>query len=39
MEKSRFVWKQEKLVRHLQQVLLRGSSIVLVSLVPVEPNN
>ncbi|EIE26087.1 hypothetical protein COCSUDRAFT_40248 [Coccomyxa subellipsoidea C-169] len=39
MENSRLIWKQEKRVRHLQQVLLRGSSIVLVSLVPVEPNH
>ncbi|CAL8470332.1 g9874 [Coccomyxa elongata] len=34
MERSRLVWKQEKRRRHLQQVLLRGSSIVLVSTVP-----
>ncbi|BDA44372.1 probable small nuclear ribonucleoprotein Sm D-like protein at C-terminar half [Coccomyxa sp. Obi] len=34
MERSRLVWKQEKRRRHLQQVLLRGSAIVLVSTVP-----
>lgn len=36
MEKSRLVWKQEARQRHLQQVLLRGSSIVLVCIVPTE---
>ena len=38
MEKSRSAWKQEQRTRQLHQALLRGSSVVMVSvLVPAGP--
>ena len=38
MEKSRSAWKQERRTRQLHQALLRGSSVVMVSVpLPASP--